>query len=239
MVEIKLVRLDPKLHFPKDCAQYVSFERRVKIMNYKNDDDKKRSLISELLIRAAAHEKLNIPAEKCKISYNPYGKPYIDNVRHFKFNISHSGGYVAIATGRQKVGVDIELKKEIDMSVAKRFFTQNEYEYIRSFVSESDRRDAFYTLWTLKESYIKAVGKGLKIPLNSFELTIGDKISVKDNTKYNFKFICKRIEGYAIAVCYVEEKVDDILYCEEEQLYQFIRRVVKQNEKHREDQSPF
>ena len=115
MVKIKLIKLDKGLDFQAQYMKYISLERCAKIMNYKNTDDKRRSLIAELLIKTTVNESLQIPVEKVRISYNPYGKPYIDNVRYFKFNISHSGDFVAIAESKYKVGIDVEYIKDIDM----------------------------------------------------------------------------------------------------------------------------
>lgn len=61
----------------------------------------------------------------------------------------------------------------IDLRIGKRFFINKEYEYImnKNLIS---RLEYFYEIWTLKESYIKAVGMGLSISLNSFNICIND-----------------------------------------------------------------
>ena len=87
MLNITLVKLTSS-DFKYQYLNFISYERRNRIMKIKSVIDKKRSLISELLMRKSANEILGLPAGKIKFSYNPYGKPYIDNIRRYKFNVS-------------------------------------------------------------------------------------------------------------------------------------------------------
>ena len=72
--------------------------------------------------------------------------------------------------------------------------------------SEEERSPFFYTLWTLKESYIKAVGKGLSMPLHSFKVNFSNKkyitIVTKDGVVPN-KFLKQygMDKKYKMAVC--------------------------------------
>lgn len=229
MVEITLVKLSDEyeLPFTTELLRNISFERRVKILKYKNNMDKKRSLIAELLIRKAAYEELSIPVEKVKISYNPYGKPFIDNVRHFKFNVTHSGIYVAIAVSRLRIGIDIEQIKDIDMSLAKRFFMKSEYEYIESLSSEVEKVNAFFMLWTLKESYIKALGKGLRIPLKSFGFEIKKDIQLLGNqSKRKYSFRSSELDNYSFSVCSEEFDLKcNYIYLNEVDIYDYYRNI--------------
>lgn len=225
MIQITLVKLSEGIPFQKQFLDLVSIKRKLNILKFKNSDDKKRSLIAELLIRKAANEKLNIPLDKVKISYNPYGRPYIDNVRHFKFNISHSSDFIVIATGKYCVGIDIEKIKATNEDIAKRFFTKNECNYIDSFNTEKEKAYAFYKIWTLKESYIKALGKGLNIPLNSFDFDIkGDDIVVKNNQQ-KYKFSTTQIYDYVLSLCSKGECADDRVLMDEQDFYNVIRDI--------------
>lgn len=209
MVEITVVKLSNMISFQKKLLNFVSLERKIKTISLKNEQDKKQSLISELLIRKTASDYLNVPMEQLKISYNPYGKPYIDNIRHFNFNISHSDDFVVIATSKYHVGIDIEKVKQINIDIAKRFFTNKEYEYISSFQSEKEKEFAFYQLWTLKESYVKALGQGISIPLNSFEVFMENSvITVNYNNKKNYHFYTTKINEYILSVTFQNERIN-------------------------------
>lgn len=66
-----------------------------------------------------------------------------------------------------EVGCDIEKNADAPLEVADRFFYSKEAEYIKT---EDDKNRAFFTLWTLKESYMKMTGRGMSLPLDSFEV---------------------------------------------------------------------
>lgn len=220
MIEITLVKLQDTIPYDAGLLPYISDERRLKILRFQNPKDKKRSLAAELLIRMAAFHSLGIAPLRTKISYNEYGKPYIANVRGFKFNVSHSGNYVVLAKSSQKIGIDIEYRKETDFSVAKRCYTEAEYTYVTSFDSPEQRLDAFYQLWTLKESYIKAIGKGLKIPLRSIEFEIGAAIKGKTLKQEPFKFFSRKVDRYMLSCCFLETGDCKSMHCiDEQELY--------------------
>ena len=89
------------------------------------------------------------------------------------FNLSHSGDYVlcSISTEREeKVGCDIETVKEARMRVARRFFLPTETASVEGQPSERERAEAFYRLWVLKESFMKAVRRGMGLDTRSFEI---------------------------------------------------------------------
>jgi 4'-phosphopantetheinyl transferase len=83
-------------------------------------------------------------------------------------NLSHTPGLVACAeTGIGDVGVDVEEVRAAPLDVADRFFSPPEIEAL-GMTPAHEQSDAFYTLWTLKESFVKARGDGLSMPLDSF-----------------------------------------------------------------------
>lgn len=177
MIEMIRVKLDSELPFYAEQMEAVSWERRVRIISSKLVPDKKRSLAAEMLMRICAHKWLGIPAKKVQFRRNPYGRPYVPNVRHFHFNVSHAGDYVAIVAARNTVGVDLERIRDMDQSIIKRFYTPAEREYCAR-ACDADRQAAETQIWTLKESYIKARGKGLSLPLDSFSFRMTEPISV-------------------------------------------------------------
>lgn len=94
------------------------------------------------------------------------------------YNISHSDKQVTGSTDNLPVGIDVEQIKPIDIKISERFFSKHEFNKLLG-KSYTEREPYFYELWTLKESYIKAVEKGLSIPLDSFTIRInGGNITV-------------------------------------------------------------
>jgi 4'-phosphopantetheinyl transferase len=103
--------------------------------------------------------------------YNAFGKPHIatDNPSLY-FNLSHANALALYAIGLQPhIGIDIEqIQENIEVeSIAQRFFSTEEYEAIRNLLP-TERKRAFFNIWTRKEAFIKARGDGLSFPLKDF-----------------------------------------------------------------------
>ncbi len=145
----------------KRLLELVGTERRKKVIRYRMPDDRKRSLAAGLIIRKILNEN-GLSEDSLKYSEN--GKPLADNLF---FNISHAGDYVVGVSSDREVGCDIEKIVDAPLEVADRFFHLKEAEYIKS---AEDKNRAFFTLWTLKESYMKMTGRGMNLPLDSFEV---------------------------------------------------------------------
>ncbi|WP_287951601.1 4'-phosphopantetheinyl transferase superfamily protein [Snodgrassella sp.] len=86
------------------------------------------------------------------------------------------------------VGVEIEIdvkyldRKNIFFEIAEWFFAENEYQHFKSLPGEHQKQ-RFFSLWSLKEAYIKACGKGLYIPLDKFWFSfLGDKLQMDWNS---------------------------------------------------------
>ena len=148
-----------------DLYDLISDERKEKIIKYHFDKDKLHSMFAEVILRYALWERYGL--KDLVIQKNEYGKPFLVNYNDIHFNLSHSGDWVLCGVGNENLGIDVEQIDDIELSVAEEFFTKEESDYLFT-LNENDRLIAFYKIWTLKESYIKNVGEGLSIPLNSF-----------------------------------------------------------------------
>jgi len=165
-----------------------------------------QSLCGELICRIKLAEFLGIDMAKVDIQRDEFGKPHCVNSSRLFFNVAHSGNLVAAAFDNKVVGVDIEIMRNTDLAIADRFFTKNEAALLKA-KPETDQRDFFFKLWTLKESFIKAEGKGLSIPLDSFEFEIDNSgyigFSNLSNAKcrsYKFRHY-ETDSGYNCALC--------------------------------------
>jgi 4'-phosphopantetheinyl transferase len=108
---------------------------------------------------------------------NAYGKPSVlapKTGAALAFNASHAGSLAVIAVGRSlRIGVDVEyVRPDIeDEGVAARFFSAGERAALAA-LEERDRLAGFFNAWTRKEAVVKALGKGLSIPFDSFEVSL-------------------------------------------------------------------
>lgn len=192
---------------------HVSKERQNRLKRFVKIDDAYRSLIGDLLVRFALKERYGPLDMELKIETNEYGKPFLLEYPSFHYNISHSGEYVVCVVHDDAVGVDIEYIGPYDLSLAKELFTKEEYQYLLN--DKKDRLAAFYDIWTLKESYIKAVGKGLSKSLQGFSMkkSSNESIQITDTlTEQQItNYICRQYKvdnSYRLSVC-AQQSTDD------------------------------
>ncbi|MGC5328104.1 4'-phosphopantetheinyl transferase family protein [Brevibacillus sp. SYSU BS000544] len=185
---------------------YVSVDKQLRIKRFNTKKDAYRTLLADILIRLIISDKYELPFQEITFMYNSHGKPFLSLDRGLSFNISHSGKWVVAIVGkRHLVGIDIEEIRPIEMEVARRFFAPEEY----SDLKEKDERERllfFYDLWTLKESYVKAIGRGLTIPLDSFVIQrkdlFGQFVIRQKHSPHNFFFQQYDIDKeYKLSAC--------------------------------------
>jgi 4'-phosphopantetheinyl transferase len=129
--------------------------------------------LSHAVLRLVLAEYAPVNPHEWRFSTGPWGKPAIAAPvldPPLWFNLSHTDGFVACVTGRvRELGVDVENLNRITSctEIAEHSFAAPELEYLNNLPPVL-QRDAFFRIWTLKEAYMKAEGKGLAIPLNSF-----------------------------------------------------------------------
>jgi len=160
-------------------VDFLSMEKRKEVNRFIRFEDALRSATAEVLVKYLVMEKvgaLNVVFDK-----TDFGKPFLRDWPDLHFNISHSGKWVVCAMDDTPIGIDIEQILPIDLSIAAAFFSDEEYHQILNRDGD-ERLFCFYDLWTLKESYLKAVGKGLFFPLNSFSIMLhGPEIKMKSS----------------------------------------------------------
>jgi 4'-phosphopantetheinyl transferase len=150
----------------------LSDSERDRESRFQFDTDRRQFLFAHALLRAVLSRYLGCGPRAIEFGRNFYGKPTLVYPKSsgLEFNISHTSGLAVCAVGNGcHVGVDVERAgRDVDaLALARRYFSKFEYEQLAS-VPAANRRQLFYRLWTLKESYIKARGIGLSIPLADF-----------------------------------------------------------------------
>ncbi len=138
--------------------EYLCPQRRQKMERYRQPLDKMRCLVAGLLVDYA----LGYGSSQ-HIMLGPYGKPFIPKGQFF--SISHSHHYVALVCAPYAVGIDVEHIAPYDVSILKKCCTQEEAHYLTLHGN-----DAFYKLWTAKESVMKATGLGFTLKPTGFSV---------------------------------------------------------------------
>lgn len=184
---------------------FLSNEEKKRINRLKFKKDKEARAISRYLLRKILSECLKIDAKTIKLVNDKYDRPILvlPKIKNFHFNVSHSGDYIVIAiSSNGRVGIDIEKIKPINLSVSDTCFTKNEIKYL--YNKKGTEIERFYKLWTLKESFVKAIGEGLSYPLKKFNFKLKDGlIKHKINNKASrWRFKMYNIDkGYKVSLC--------------------------------------
>lgn len=213
-----LMKIIPKL--PHNSQEKILKNRSLK--------EQWRATLSELLLRNVLAQELGFAEASIKIEIDSQGKPFLKGEKRH-FNLSHSEAMIVIATDDTPIGIDVEYVQPLDdLEHLLVNFSQEEQQAYQSRTPEQ-RVDFFYDLWTLKESYVKAVGKGLSYELDSFTIMISKKGTYlfKETGSLDTAWYFKRYTfgtKYKCAICarqnqFPEEalivKVEDLvnLYC--------------------------
>ena len=149
-------------------------------------------------LRCLLANYLGIAAKDIRFNYGAHGKPEIADTQLW-FNLSHSEDMAIYCFSAScLVGVDLEyLGKEVNCDhISQRFFSQQEAELIYS-LPEAQKKQTFFQLWTAKEAYLKAIGKGLCGGLDKIEVAINSlrkskiiAIHNNDKTDHNWYLHC-------------------------------------------------
>ncbi len=179
----------------------VTPERREKSKRFVKEVDQYRSLLGEAMLRNVLKSQFDI--SNVEIGYGSCGKPYLQHVENLHFNISHAGEYVAVAVHDKALGIDIEKPRELSEGLLEMVFTEVERRQLQ--VDDATEQCAIQ-LWTLKESYIKAIGLGLQKPLQEFSFTFGDAIIVNDVSDLyasnRYRFYTTHYDNHWLSLCY-------------------------------------
>ncbi|MBI5032171.1 MAG: 4'-phosphopantetheinyl transferase superfamily protein [Chloroflexi bacterium] len=139
--------------------------------------DRERFIANRGLLREILSYYLDCDPAQLHFRYNPFGKPTLDqnvNKSAIHFSVSHSNtlGLIALAD-TPEIGVDIERIDPIhaNMTIAEQFFSPREVAVLR-MLPRTLRIKAFYNCWTRKEAFVKAMGLGLSMSLQDFDVSI-------------------------------------------------------------------
>lgn len=143
------------------------------------EKDRRHFAVAHGALRQILARYTGADPREIEFSFGSKGKPDLKSpVDTIKFNLSHSGNLALLAVTREAIlGVDVEFIKTDfgGQEIAERFFSRHEVSTLLALPME-ERAHAFFSCWTRKEAYIKAVGEGLSLPLDSFDVAFGPGI---------------------------------------------------------------
>lgn len=164
-------------HFAIDCSAL----RRAQAQRYLRPEDRLRCLAAGWLLNHAVRAVAGTGAMEEK---NAHGRPLLRNLPHLHVSLSHSGAWVVCALHGAAVGIDVEIEAIAEEGMAKLFMSDRELYQYRALSEVEEKKRFFFSVWTMKEAYLKAVGTGLACPLNLVSLDIGeDTVLVEDTSE--------------------------------------------------------
>jgi len=163
--------------------QLLDAEETARHKRFIFDRHRHQFLVTRALVRSVLAQYEGADSAALQFGRNGYGKPHLckGSRAGLQFNVSHCEGLIALAVVEgHDIGVDAEnLQRKTDTDrLAERYFSPQEYRDFEELEGQK-RHERFFDLWTLKESYIKACGMGLAIPLEEFSFRFeGRKIHI-------------------------------------------------------------
>lgn len=170
-IYIHSFRFGDNLHLIDEALSCLSDEELVRANRFKVESVRKNFLISHYLLRETLCRDLQTGSSSIRYRYGEHGKPHLDTPgrRNLHFSLSHSGNRILIAICHDyEIGVDIERIQESSkpLQLARYFMTEDEVLQLSELKNLAAQRQFFFTLWTRKEAYVKAIGKGFFHALN-------------------------------------------------------------------------
>lgn len=177
------------------CQSWLTDGERCAATRLKQLSSRNQHIVGRGMVRRLLSRRANCKPSDLVFECSHNGKPSVIAPRSAirPFNISHTEGLVLVAlSDRGEIGVDVEsLSRRIDIHLAERYFAKPEVDYINSWHDFHCRSMAFIKVWTLKESFVKATGLGLSIPLSSFSF------EVLDSDRPKIKVLSPSLREYA------------------------------------------
>lgn len=191
----------------------LSEDERERFRHLSSDVKRHHSLIVRSVLRLVLARYLPIRPEDFVFASSPDKKPALAGAgaeSGLRYNLSHSHGLLLCGiTAGAEIGVDIEKMRPgytFD-KIARRHFSPGEYTFFRN-ASTSEKIETFFTVWTRKEAFLKALGTGLHTPLNAFDVAApGEPVEFLtdvpgvDITKRWYVSDLAAVPGYRAAVC--------------------------------------
>jgi 4'-phosphopantetheinyl transferase len=157
--------------------QILSPDERERARRFYFEKDRRSWTIAHGILRILLARYLNTNTHDLSFVTNTYGKPTLAAPfaeTGLQFNLSHSAELALYAfTYRRQIGVDVEyMRQNIEWELlAHSHFSSAEYSALQTLPA-SLQTQAFFLCWSRKESYIKAKGKGLSLPLDQFDVSL-------------------------------------------------------------------
>ncbi len=183
---------------PDGAPGVLDAAERERAGRYRFARDRERFVARRAFLRRVLAGYLGIAPAAIRYRHAARSRPEIDPSYGISFSTSHSDGLAIVAVARGRlVGVDLERLRPIPdaLDLARSLFAPPEYEHVRN-VPVDARCEVFLHLWTRKEAYVKALGVGMSLPFDRFDVLDHDADGqIIEDSARGARFAVARLEG--------------------------------------------
>jgi 4'-phosphopantetheinyl transferase len=172
MKQLYFLEVDARYHddIMREMLETVSLPKKERLQKYRCDIDRKIGAYAEILLRLMISKVTGTGCSDIEIEAGKTGKPYLACTPRLEFNVTHTRNAVAVALSDRPIGVDVERIRQIDLSLARDIFSENELIWLNA--DSQNRLCRFFELWTRKEAFVKCSGNGLTDDLKTVDTTV-------------------------------------------------------------------
>lgn len=165
------------------------------ILRYQRAEDRRRSLgVWRLMERMLAGRGFRAQ----DVAVDAGGRPYCSGIF---FSLSHAGSLAMCAVSDGPVGCDVEQVRDAPFEIVPRIFGPGERAYLREVRDSIEAQRRFFTLWTLKESYMKMTGEGLGLAPERLEIRMPELVLFRDGAAQPCTLFHGAYGEYEISLC--------------------------------------
>lgn len=174
-VHVWRVRLDPPAAVLARLEPLLAPDERARASRFRFPEHRRAFVAGRGAQREILARYTGVPPASLAYAVSPHGKLSLVDPGGIRFNVSNAGALALVAVARDReLGVDLEALKPMPdgIDIARRFFSAPE-NAVFAALPEGEREAAFFRCWTRKEAVVKAVGEGLSMPLDRFDVAFG------------------------------------------------------------------
>jgi 4'-phosphopantetheinyl transferase len=176
-IEVVMARLNPEAETVRALATCLSDAERQRAQRFRFDRDRRRFVVARARLRQLLAARLGTRPEAVTLAYGRNGKPALAQRladTDWCFNVAHCDELAVYAFSAQReIGIDVEAIRSFAEAddIASRFFSHRENQAYRA-LAPADKPLGFFNCWTRKEAFVKALGDGLSMPLDRFDVSL-------------------------------------------------------------------
>lgn len=164
--------------------------------NYNTLEEQRKASLE--LITYGLDSEFHIKEVNLQLDYSPMGKPSLREYKDIQISLAHCLHGVTAILSRERVGIDIEKVRSYNIYAARKILDEVELKRVEA---SADSSKEFFRYWTLKESYIKAIGVGFSYPMKTIQFMIEEDGQVRSNHKEAKFSLYEHDLGFIVAVC--------------------------------------